>query len=86
VRFRGELAAVNLGFLFRDTFSSYMSAFDPEHEYFGFGRMLLYRAIQYCYANRVRFWDFLRGEEPYKFSWGALAVPKRRVYVEHGAP
>jgi CelD/BcsL family acetyltransferase involved in cellulose biosynthesis len=85
VRFGGEPAAVNLGYVFRGTYFSYMSAFDPQHEYFGFGRMLLYRAIQHCYANRVRFWNFLRGDEPYKFSWGAEAIPKRRVHIERRA-
>lgn len=81
VRFHGRPTAVNLGFLFRDTFFSYMSAFDPEHEYFGFGRMLLYRAIQHCYGSGVRFWNFLRGDETYKFSWGAETIPKLRLHL-----
>jgi CelD/BcsL family acetyltransferase involved in cellulose biosynthesis len=85
VRFRGRPSAVSLGFLFRDTFFSYMSAFDPEHEYFGFGRMLLHRAIQHCYRDGVRFWNFLRGDEAYKFSWGAEKIPKLRLHAEHGA-
>jgi CelD/BcsL family acetyltransferase involved in cellulose biosynthesis len=81
VRFRKEIAALNLAFLFRNTIFSYLSAFDPKQEYFGFGRMLLQEAIQYCYAHQVTSWNFLRGAEPYKFSWGAEAVPKLRVYV-----
>lgn len=84
VRFRGQPTAVNLGFLFRDTFFSYMSAFDPEHDYFGFGRMLLYRAIQHCYRSGVRFWNFLRGDEAYKFSWGAERIPKLRLHIKRG--
>ncbi len=85
VRFRKQAAAVNLAFLFRNAIFGYMSAFDPEHERFGFGRMLLYRSIQHCYANRVASWNFLRGDEPYKFSWGAQKIPKQRIYVERPA-
>lgn len=81
VRYRKKIAAVNLAFLFRNTVFGYMSAFDPEHQHLGFGRMLLFEAIKHCYANQVNSWNFLRGNEPYKFSWGAEAVPKMRVYV-----
>jgi CelD/BcsL family acetyltransferase involved in cellulose biosynthesis len=86
VRFRKEIAALNLAFLFRNTIFSYLSAFDPEQEYFGFGRMLLLEAIRYCYEHQVTSWNFLRGDEPYKFFWGAEVVPKLRIYVRRFEP
>jgi CelD/BcsL family acetyltransferase involved in cellulose biosynthesis len=82
IRFREQIAAVILSFPFRNKIFSYMSAFDPACEQFGFGRKLLFESIQHCYANGMRVWNFLRGDEPYKFSWGAERIPKQRVYIE----
>lgn len=82
LRFRGQPTALNLGFLFRGTYFAYISAFDPQHEYFGFGRMLLFRSIQFCYVNGIASWNFLRGDEPYKLSWGAKMTAKIRVFAE----
>ncbi|MDQ2950388.1 MAG: GNAT family N-acetyltransferase, partial [Acidobacteriota bacterium] len=84
IRLKGKIAALVLTFLYRNQVFSYMSAFDPEHEILGFGRMLLYEAIQYSYQQGYGVWNFLRGDEPYKFSWGARSVPKCRVTLQRG--
>lgn len=65
----------------RTTVFSYLSAFDPAYEKFGFGRELLARALQHAHQSGYRQWNFLRGDEPYKFSWGGRIVPKRRVVI-----
>jgi len=82
IHFQGQTAALNLAFLFRNTVFAYMSAFDPQHEHFGFGRKLLHDAIKHCYESGVAYWNFMRGDEPYKFSWGAECVAKSRMFVE----
>jgi CelD/BcsL family acetyltransferase involved in cellulose biosynthesis len=79
LRFDGRIVALIVAFSYGKTMFGYLSAFDPEHESFGFGRTLLLEALQYCYENGYEAWNFLRGDEPYKFWWGAQTVPKCRI-------
>jgi CelD/BcsL family acetyltransferase involved in cellulose biosynthesis len=81
VRFGDGIAAILLAFRDEATIYSYLSAFDPHYEEFGFGRELLAQAFRYAHERGYRQWNFLRGDEPYKFSWGAQAVAKRRVAI-----
>ncbi len=81
LRFENRVVAVILSFLLRDTLLSYLSAFDPEYESLGFGRILLYDSARYAFEQGYRSWDFLRGNEPYKVDWGAIRIPKRRVLI-----
>lgn len=82
VRFAGQIAAILLALCNESTIFSYLSAFDPQWEAFGFGRELLARAFEYAFANGYQHWDFLRGDEAYKFSWGAQPAPRCRVVIE----
>jgi CelD/BcsL family acetyltransferase involved in cellulose biosynthesis len=81
VRFAGRIAAILLALCDPSTIYSYLSAFDPRHEAFGFGRELLAQAIRYAHERGYRHWNFLRGDEPYKFSWGAQPIAKCRVMI-----
>jgi CelD/BcsL family acetyltransferase involved in cellulose biosynthesis len=81
VRFGSRIAAILLAFRDDQAIYSYLSAFDPKHEEFGFGRELLAQALRYAHDRGYRRWDFLRGDEPYKFSWGARVVPRCRVVI-----
>ncbi len=79
--FQGEIVAIILGFLYRGIFFSYLSGFHPAYEPYGFGRHLLYESIQYAFEHGFSAWNFLRGDEPYKFSWGAELIPKSRLII-----
>lgn len=79
VYFNERVAAILMALRNRTTIFGYLSAFDPASEHFGFGRELLAQAIRYAHRQGYRFWNFLRGDEPYKFSWGAEAIPKARL-------
>jgi CelD/BcsL family acetyltransferase involved in cellulose biosynthesis len=81
LRFKGKITAAIIAFPWRNKMFSYLSAFDPEHEHLGMGRTLLYEAIRHCARNEITDWDFLRGDEPYKFSWGAQSIPKLRLRI-----
>jgi CelD/BcsL family acetyltransferase involved in cellulose biosynthesis len=81
LRFADRIAAILLAFRDNTTIYSYLSAFDPQYEQFGFGRELLAQALRYAHERGYRQWNFLRGEEPYKFSWGAQALEKCRVVI-----
>jgi len=82
LRLNGCVVAILLAFRNETTIFSYLSAFDPEYESFGFGRELLAESIRYAYASGYRYWNFLRGAEPYKFSWGAQPIPKCRLRLD----
>jgi CelD/BcsL family acetyltransferase involved in cellulose biosynthesis len=81
VRFSNRIAAILLALCSQTTIFSYLSAFDPQHENFGFGRELLVQAFRYAHEAGYRSWNFLRGNEAYKFSWGARLLPKFRVVI-----
>lgn len=85
LRFQDRIVATVLALCNPTTVFSYLSAFDPEYETFGFGRELLARAFDYAHAHRYRCWNFLRGDERYKFDWGARWIPKCRLKIERSA-
>ena len=81
IRFGEKVVALVLTFPYRETIYSYMSALDPDHEILGFGRTLLYEAIRHSYQYGYRAWNFCRGDEHYKFAWGAKPIEKRRLIL-----
>ncbi|HEX4227304.1 MAG TPA: GNAT family N-acetyltransferase [Bryobacteraceae bacterium] len=81
LRFKDRVAAIILAFCDGKAICGYLSAFDPRYAEFGFGRELLAQALRYAHERGYRRWDFLRGTEPYKFSWGAQALAKCRVMI-----
>jgi CelD/BcsL family acetyltransferase involved in cellulose biosynthesis len=81
LRFQGKIVAVICSFPYRNKLFSYLSAFDPAYETFGFGRLLLYHSFRYTFEQQYKAWNFLRGNEPYKFDWGAERIPKCRIIV-----
>jgi CelD/BcsL family acetyltransferase involved in cellulose biosynthesis len=82
VRLDGRVVAILFGMRNETTIFGYMTAFDPAYKKYGFGHELLARALRYAQENGYRWWNFLRGEEAYKFDWGAELIAKRRVIVE----
>lgn len=81
LRFQGEIAAVILGFPYRNVIYAYLSAFDPSYGALGFGRLLLFEALQYAFQEGYSSWNFLRGSEAYKFHWGAREIAKSRLVI-----
>lgn len=81
LRSRNEVVAVSIGFLFRNALYSYLSAFDPRFEILGFGRRLLFESLRFGFGQAYRAWNFCRGDEPYKFSFGAARIPKCRLIL-----
>ena len=82
LRFRRELVAVIMALRYRNKIYGYMSAFDPDFDSLGFGRTLLYEAFRHAYSEGFEAWNFLRGDEPYKASWGALPIDRCRIVIE----
>jgi CelD/BcsL family acetyltransferase involved in cellulose biosynthesis len=68
----------------RTTIYGYLSGFDPEFAPLGVGREVLVQAIRYAHSHAYRWWDFLRGDEPYKLLWGAELILKRKLCFDRG--
>jgi CelD/BcsL family acetyltransferase involved in cellulose biosynthesis len=85
MRFRGQPAAMIYGILDGSRLHGYITGMDPELSRYSPGSLLLDYAIRDAMADGARTWDFLRGEESYKFQWGAQVILKRRMFVWHSA-
>jgi CelD/BcsL family acetyltransferase involved in cellulose biosynthesis len=57
----------------------YQSGVDPAFMEMEPGHVLIAAGIKQAIADKRRFYDFLRGDEPYKEFWGALPIPLKRV-------
>jgi CelD/BcsL family acetyltransferase involved in cellulose biosynthesis len=78
----GRAIGVVYGYVWAGTFYSYLGGFDPELKACSPGTVILAYAIQQAIEEGLRNWDFLRGEEPYKFTWGGVVVPKYNLVLE----
>jgi CelD/BcsL family acetyltransferase involved in cellulose biosynthesis len=85
LQWKDQIVAIIFAFSWRKTMYGYLSAFDPQFEKLGFGRILLFDAIKYASSTGHTSWNFLRGEEPYKTWWGAQPIPKTRLIVKRAA-
>jgi CelD/BcsL family acetyltransferase involved in cellulose biosynthesis len=57
---------------------AYLGGFDPDFAFESPGTMLIGHAIADATASGATEFDFLRGQEPYKYEWGAVDAWSRR--------
>ncbi|GAO39170.1 hypothetical protein SCH01S_28_00290 [Sphingomonas changbaiensis NBRC 104936] len=74
VRHAGRIGAVLLGFCDAERFHSYISGVDFAVPRQSFGTLAFACLIEAAIAEGAREFHFLRGEEPYKYDWGAEPV------------
>ena len=67
----GRITAVQLGFLHRRRAFAYAGGFDPEDAQVSLGTLLTAHAIMEAQREGCRWFDFLKGDEAHKLSWGA---------------
>jgi CelD/BcsL family acetyltransferase involved in cellulose biosynthesis len=70
-RFNGNLIAVLYAFSHRKRTYFYLTGFDPEYRRFSIGTIILGHAIDKARIEGSDVFDFIRGQEPYKYRWGA---------------
>lgn len=71
VRIDGRIVAVFYGFAHHGTVYYYLSGYEPELEKLSIGNVLVAHAIEEAARDGATTFDFLRGAEEYKYSWGA---------------
>lgn len=71
LQIEGRPVATTMAFQRYDTAYLYNSGFDPEFRHLSVGIVLVGMEIQTAIQRGLRFYDFLRGDEPYKYDFGA---------------
>ncbi|MBP7774536.1 GNAT family N-acetyltransferase [Candidatus Woesebacteria bacterium] len=71
----GEKVATMLVFEYAEGYYLYNSGFDPAYQQWSIGTVLTGYTIQQAITENKKIYDFLRGNEEYKFRFGAVAQP-----------
>jgi CelD/BcsL family acetyltransferase involved in cellulose biosynthesis len=79
-------AATLLCFEHEGTVSLYNSGFEPSARALSPGVIVVARTIEDAIARGFRRYDFLRGEEPYKYAFGARPVDVLRLALDRAWP
>lgn len=64
----------------------YQGGFDPQYASYRPSTVLFAQAMKRAIENGFRYFDFLRGDEPYKYRWGAKPVRNVMLTIEPRAP
>lgn len=65
----GQLIAYRLDFQFRGRYYGYFLGFNPGFSFCTPGKVLMTHLIKECFDKQMAEFDFLRGDESYKFDW-----------------
>jgi CelD/BcsL family acetyltransferase involved in cellulose biosynthesis len=79
------IAGVLYGFWWKDTFAAYQSGWDPRFARHSMGSVLVLHALERAGEEGARTFDFLRGDEPYKYRFGANDRWDRTWLVPRGS-
>ena len=77
----GRRIAAGIHFETADGYLYYNAGVDPDARDLSPGVLMVHGLIARALAAGVRRLDFLRGNEPYKYDWGAVDEPIQRVLV-----
>jgi len=82
MRLDGRIIAIVYAWIERGRAYSYLGGFDPALSRFSPGVLSLEYAIEQSINEGARVFDFLRGEESYKTTWGAIGETTFRLLLE----
>jgi len=77
-----RIVAILYGLSAKGTTHYYLSGYDPDLSELGLGTVLVGHAITEARRAGDRSFDFLRGQESYKYLWGASDQPSRAVRID----
>jgi CelD/BcsL family acetyltransferase involved in cellulose biosynthesis len=80
----GEKAAASLNFDYNNKLWGYNSGVGRAYMEFSPGWVLLAHVIQWCCENKRHEFDFMRGDEDYKYRFGAVNQYVMRVRINRG--
>ena len=77
----GTRIAAGISFETPDALLYYNAGVDPEARELSPGVLMVERYLRRALERGIARLDFLRGDEPYKYEWGAVDEPIRRLLV-----
>jgi CelD/BcsL family acetyltransferase involved in cellulose biosynthesis len=77
----GRRIAAGIGIHDRDGYLYYNAGVDPDARDLSPGVVMIAKYIEQAMRHGCRRLDFLRGDEPYKYEWGAVDEPIQRLLV-----
>lgn len=77
----GRRIAAGITFEYGDTVAYYNAGVDPDAKDLSPGVVMIAKYVERAIATGRRRLDFLRGDEPYKYEWGAVDEPIQRLLV-----
>jgi CelD/BcsL family acetyltransferase involved in cellulose biosynthesis len=81
---KSQLVGAIIGFWFDGCFAAYQSGWDPAYAGDSIGSVLVSHAIEHSRADGAHCFDFLRGNEAYKYRFGARSAFDDTFMVGHG--
>ena len=81
----GRRIAAGVTFEDGDTLAYYNAGVDPDARDLSPGVLLVAKYVERAIVTGRRRLDFLRGNEPYKYEWGAQDEPIQRLLIRRGA-
>lgn len=79
--FQGRRVAVVYAYNFGDRFCSYLRGFDPGYADYRVGNIVILAAIDYAIGHGLKFYDFMRGGEDYKFLFAKAVAQNRKLVM-----
>ena len=81
----GRRVAAGIHVVSGDTLMFYNAGIDPDARELSPGVILAAECVRFAVDHGMRRFDFLRGNEPYKYEWGATDEPIQRLLVRRAA-
>jgi CelD/BcsL family acetyltransferase involved in cellulose biosynthesis len=87
LRLNGQPVAALYGFRFGRVFYFYQSGFDPAYATYSMGSVIVGLTIKQAIEEGAEEYDFLHGDEPYKFHWAKeqRELGRLELYPPHAA-
>jgi CelD/BcsL family acetyltransferase involved in cellulose biosynthesis len=82
----GQPAAIDYGFVAEKTVFNYQSGLEPALEHQHPGKLHLAATLKSLIESGYRAFDMLRGDEPYKASYGAMPTPLTQIRIAGRQP
>ena len=83
LRVRGDAIAAVYSFRYRDVVYFYQTGYDPAWAKYGPGSAIVAHSIRSSIEEGAHEFDFLRGNEPYKFQWTRQVRKDFRGWLSH---
>jgi CelD/BcsL family acetyltransferase involved in cellulose biosynthesis len=80
-----QRVAASIHFETADAIYFYNAGVEPDARHLSPGVLLVERLLRRAIEGGLSRFDFMRGDEPYKYEWGAVDEPIRRLLVRCGA-